>query len=183
MSENLALYKDFEKHDKGVDQGKRMSSNGIILMAHHLKAIKEGKLYLAQGDDGQGTWASYCGGKGINKNTADKYIGLYHFYIEEMGKPVDEIAEMSIDSLSKYQYALSKVPEDKREELYQTMRSGLSASDIHKTFLAEKLVKPYWLQVKTCENCKKYEIHYEQESVCNCKSGVGYAIYAKPILK
>lgn len=177
------LFKEFEGHDRGVDEGKRMSMNGIFKMAHHLKAIKEGKLYRATGDDGQGTWEAYCASKGVNKHTADKYIGLYRFYIEEMKKPEDEVSNISLDMLSKYQSALVKSPPEKRDELYETMKSGLSPSDVHQTFVEEKLAKPHWLTIKTCEGCKKYEIHYEQDKVCTCNEKVGPAIFAKPILK
>jgi len=163
----MALHKEFETHDKGVDNGKRMSSNGIILLAYHLKAIKDGKLYKAQGDDGQITWASYCASKQVNKNTADKYISLYTFYIEEMGKPVELIAEMSIDTLQRYEPVLKKLEGTEREKMFEVLNSPLSLSDKRKEFEDAKLVKKHWIDIKKHE-CGKYQITYDQDAICSC---------------
>jgi hypothetical protein len=178
--ENLALYKDFETHDRGVDEGKRMASNGVMVMAHHFREIKENKLYVAQGDDGQTSWTAYCASKGMNKNTVEKYIGLYDFYMVEMKKSPEELSDMSIDTLSRYKSALVKSEPAKREDLFQDMKV-LSLSDLHKNMVDENLAKPKWLFINKCECCGKYEIHYHLDAVCDCK-GVGPAVFVKPRL-
>ena len=163
----MLLHKEFETHDKGVDEGKLMMSNGVLVLAYHLKAIKDNKLYKAQGDDGLNTWISYCASKQINPNTALKYITLYEFYIEEMGKSTEVIASISLDTLTRYQPILKKLDPEKREKMFAVLDSPLSLNDKRKEFEDEKLVKPRWLVIIK-HDCGKYQIRYNPAELCSC---------------
>lgn len=177
---DLTLYKDFETHDKGFDEGKNMMQNGILVIAYHLKAIKENKLYLALKDESVKTWASYCSSKKIEQSKADKYIELYNFYVLEMNKRPDEIVAMSIDTLSRCKPMLNAMNPESREEWFAKMQT-LSRSDLIKELEKEKFAKPSVVQLKVCEKCEKKQIFYNQDLICNCKGF--HAIYAKPIEK
>lgn len=103
------------------------------------------------------------------KSTANFFINVYETFILKLGFPIEQIAQISQDRLSKITARVKEVTPEQAHELVSQAET-LSFSDFRKNMEEQGVMSKRKLLVHHCETCHKLQIEYDMNEVCNCDS-------------
>lgn len=135
-----------------------------------LREMKKKKLYKHLGDGGYDTWKQFLASPEIKikYTTAEVYIKIYEYYIEELKLPKMEIAEIPLNQLNIMRTKLDKLPDyESKLEMIEKAKV-LGYSDFKKEMIESGLKSPDKINISRCGTCGKLVIKYNPLEVCLC---------------
>ena len=149
---------------------RKQASELYLELGFTLKKIKDGKLYKYLGDGGFDSWQLFLANPEINirYQTAEVYIKVYEYFIEELKMPRAEVIAMPLGKLNMMKSTLEKMPDDKERLEFIEKAKLLSYSDFKKELREKGYKTKEKIRVYRHKDCGKLIIEYNPQEICLC---------------
>lgn len=143
-----------------------------------LSQIKNNQLYKQIGEGGFDNWRQFLANPEINisPSTADVYIKVYEYYIEDLKLPREEILEIPLVRLNMMKSKLESLDDEGKADLLSKAKT-LSYNDFKIEAIQNGVEIKRPMKITKCDKCQKLIIKYDPNQICDCSGGLDITPY------